>query len=116
MPDSDDDALPRARRRPGDAPQADQPGETRRSHRAHGGWAVTGVSVLQGTAASLRRSQLHTRAEAQCFQGRTERPVPVRFREEIQEMLRRGDGELTRTPNSSNGSSPPRSAIIEAPE
>ena len=27
-------------------------------------------------------------------QGRAERSVPVRFREEIQEVLRRGDGEL----------------------
>ena len=42
--------------------------------------------------------------------------MPVRLREEIQEMLRRGDLELTRTPNSSNGSSPTRSAIIEAEE
>jgi len=32
-------------------PQADQPREARRSHRAHGGWAVGSVSVLQGATA-----------------------------------------------------------------
>ena len=50
------------------------------------------------------------------WEGRAERPVPVWLGEEVQEVLRRGDGELTRTPNSSNGSSPTRSAIIEAEE
>ena len=46
MPDPDDDALPRARRRPGHAPPADQPREARRSHRAHGGWARGSLSVF----------------------------------------------------------------------
>lgn len=41
--------------------------------------------------------------------------MPLRLRK-IQEVLRWGDRELTRTPDSSNGSSPARSAIIEAKE
>src|ERR1035437_1079154 len=94
MPDPDDDALPRARPRPGDASQADQHGEARRSHRAHGGWAVGGVSVFPGASASLCRHDLHARATAQCSQGRAERSVHLRLREEIQEMLRWGDCEL----------------------
>jgi hypothetical protein len=32
--------------------------------------------------------------------------VPMRLREEVQEMLRRGGDKLTRTPDSSNGSAP----------
>jgi hypothetical protein len=55
MPDSHDDAVPRARRRPGDAPEADQPREARRSHHAHGGWAVGGRIGISGSNSKLRR-------------------------------------------------------------
>jgi hypothetical protein len=34
------------------------------------------------------------RSTAQCSQGQVERPVPVRLGEEVQAVLRRGDGEL----------------------
>ena len=99
MPDPDDDALPRVRRRPGHAPQADQPREARRSHRAHGGWARGGLSVFQGVSARPYRLHFQARASAQCSQGWAERPVPVRLREEVQALLRRGDHKLTGTPH-----------------
>jgi hypothetical protein len=94
MPDPDDDALPRARRRPGDAPRTDQPREARRSHRAHGGWAVRGVSLLQGAPTGQSRCP-HEGATAQCSQGRAERSVPVRLGEEVQAVLRRATVAVT---------------------
>ena len=94
MLDPDDDALPRARRRPGDAPQADQPREARRCDRAHGGRAVAGISVLPGATASWGWCP-HNRATAQRSQGRPERTVSLRLREEVQAVLRRGDCELS---------------------
>jgi hypothetical protein len=82
------------RRRPGDAPRADQPEEPRRSHRAHGGWAVGGVSLFPVATAS-RGECSHFGTSPERSQGRSQRPVSVRLGEKIQEMLRRGDGERT---------------------
>jgi len=39
--------------------------------------------------------RFHTRAETQCFKDRTERPVPVQVGEEVQEVLRWGDCQLS---------------------
>ena len=43
-----------------------------------------------------------------------ERPVPVWLRKEIQEMLRRSDGELNGSFGDAAENAPARSAIIEA--
>jgi hypothetical protein len=75
------------------------------AHRVHGGWIVGCVSLFPGASAGQARYP-HERATAQCSQGRAERPVSVRLREEVQEVLRRGDRELTCIPDSSNGSAP----------
>ena len=75
-------------------PQADEPGEAGESHRAHGGWAVAGVSVFQRTAAG-RGGCPHFGTSPEQSQDRAERPVSLRLREEIQEVLLWGDGELT---------------------
>jgi uncharacterized protein len=77
-------------------PEPISPGKARRSHRAHGGWAVAGISVLQ-EATACRDGCPHVRASAQHSEGREERSVPVRLGEEVQEMLRRGDCELMKT-------------------
>ncbi len=45
--------YPRARRRPGDASQADHPREARGHHRAHGGGAGGGVSVFPGRSGEV---------------------------------------------------------------
>jgi uncharacterized protein len=76
VPDPNDDALPRGRRRPSDAPQADQPREARRSHRAHGGWARRSLSVFQGTSPRPCRHHFFTRASAPRSQGRANELCP----------------------------------------
>jgi uncharacterized protein len=60
----------------------DEDPEMRRSHRAHGGWAVGSVSLFQGASAS-RSECPHVRATAQRSQGQAERSVSVRFGEEV---------------------------------
>src|ERR1019366_2188414 len=67
------------------------------AHRVHGGWIVGCVSLFPGASAGQARYP-HERATAQCSQGRAERPVSVRLREEVQEVLRRGDRELNLSP------------------
>ena len=53
MPDPKDGALPRARRRPQDAPPVRSAPEKREdNHRAHGGWARGSVSVFQRASGS----------------------------------------------------------------
>jgi hypothetical protein len=42
---------------------------------------------------------LHTKATAQFFQGRAQRFASPRLREEIQAVLRRGEGELSPVAN-----------------
>ena len=68
--------------------------EQREEHQAsHGGWTFESVSVFQGAAAGQSQCP-HERSTSQSSQGRAERAVPVRLREEVQAVLRRGDREL----------------------
>ena len=47
MPDTHEDALPRARRRPQDAPQEDQPGAAGRPQGSHGVWAFESLQYFR---------------------------------------------------------------------
>jgi hypothetical protein len=43
-----------------------------------------------------RETQKSPKPVKSYFQGRSERPLPLRLREEVQAVLQRGDGEHTR--------------------
>jgi len=75
------------------ATQADQP-EQREDLIAH---MVAGLLSAYQFFWPQREAYAGTafkRAETQCLQDRAKRPVPLRVGEEMQEVLRRGDGEL----------------------
>ena len=74
-------------------PEANQPGAAGKHQGSHGGRAFEGVSVFQRTAPCQSRCS-RGRSTSQGSQGRAERAVPVRFRQEVQAVLWRGDGEL----------------------
>lgn len=93
MHDSDADALPRARPRPGDAPKTDWRGAMRKRHRAHGGWPIGGIPLLPAARAA-RLGHPRTADPEDQEQDWAQRPVPVRLRKEIQALLRGADDKL----------------------